>query len=406
MSTPRDALSRRALLGMMAASGLMPLLPRNRLLPAFAPAGRAPGDRRLLLLYLEGGNDGLNTVVPHEDPLYHDARPRLALSGTDLPRLDDLTALHPALAPWERLHDEGQLAVLRDVGMHEPDRSHFVARDIVHAGRLPEAERTQGWVGRALDASGTASGALPGLALGALESPLILKGPRRTGLTLDTLETLAVPGGPSGAMPDLAALAAGRDAAPLSTRVGHVAQDAYALSDQIERMVERVPAGDGYPDSALGDRLRLAARLVRADDGPTTLWTSLGGFDTHAVQSGTHTALLMQLAAATSAFVDDLARDGTHRRTLVLVYSEFGRRVKENGSGGTDHGAAGPMFALGGSVKGGLHGPPSDLERLQDGDVRARVDFRSVFSEVATRWMGWDAEALFGPVEDGPGFVG
>jgi uncharacterized protein (DUF1501 family) len=166
-----------------------------------------------------------------------------------------------------------------------------------------------------------------------------------------------------------------------------------------------VPASGGYPQSPLADRLALAARLVRAPGGPRVVWTSLGGFDTHAVQVGTHAALLGQLARATDAFLDDLARDGTDARTLVLVYSEFGRRVAENGSAGTDHGAAAPWFALGGQLNGGLHGPPPNLTKLVDGDLAVRVDQRAVFGEVAERWLGWQAAGLFDAVPEPVGFL-
>lgn len=154
------------------------------------------------------------------------------------------------------------------------------------------------------------------------------------------------------------------------------------------------------PQSLLAARLQLAARLLRADAGPPVIWCALSGFDTHA-------ALLAQLGEATAAFLGDLRRDGTQRPFLTLVYSEFGRRVAENGSAGTDHGAAAPMFALG-PVRGGLHGLPPDLADLDDADVRARADFRAVFAEAAV-WMGWDAAGLFdGRVPGGksaPGYL-
>ncbi len=400
-------LSRRRALQLLAASAsasVLPALPWRSLVPGRAlPSAH---DKRLVLLFLEGGNDGLNTVVPFEDDVYRRARPRLALAKDSLVPLDELTGLHPSLSPWARVYDEGHLAILRDVGLERPDRSHFVARDILHAGRRAEADRGTGWVGRALDEGRADS--LPGIALGAEEAPLILKGRRRTGLTLGALDALAVPAAPSGSGTDVHALAAppgsGQAArSALGSRVSQVARGAYELSARIEDLLENVPTGGGYPDNPLGQRLSMAARLVRAEGGPRVQWTSLGGFDTHAVQAGTHAALLGQVASATTAFMSDLQRDDSHRRTLLLIYSEFGRRVAENGSGGTDHGAAAPLFALGGGVMGGLHGPPTDLVTLEDGDVRSRIDQRSVFGEAAERWLGWKASELF----DGmPGFVG
>ncbi len=415
--------TRRELLGLLGAASVVAGCPWSLARALDAPTDRGARDRRLVLLYLDGGNDGLNTVVPVEDDRYRAARPRLALSGPTLPRLDELTALHPSLAPWTRLFDEGRLAVLRGVGLAAPDRSHFSARDTVHAGRRDD--RTTGWVGRALDDAGAAT--LPGLALGAEEAPLVLKGARRDGLTLAGTDGLAVAASPSGGVADLSALASasagdaasrdrramtgdvahGRDATspPLAARLAAVARDTYDLSAELAEMLARTPVGAGYPDDPLAERLALAARLVRADGGPRVQWTSVGGFDTHAVQAGTHAALLDRVARATTALLDDLATDGSDARTLVLVYSEFGRRVAENGSGGTDHGAAAPWFALGGDVRGGLHGPPPDLDDLLDGDVRPTVEPRAVFAEAAARWLGLDADALFGAAPS-VGFLG
>ncbi|TAH37005.1 MAG: DUF1501 domain-containing protein [Planctomycetota bacterium] len=396
------SLSRRALLHRTGAAGLVAFLPQP-----LRALRRDREDRRLVLLFLDGGNDGLNTVAPIADDLYHKARPKLQLAG-DLPRLDDATALHPSLAPWKTLFDAGSLAILRNVGYDRPNRSHFVSRDIWHSGQRAGSDletdyvstgRDTGWVARALER--TSSSGLPPVALGTGEAPLILRGSARGGLTLDSPEAFQVQG-------DVGALRAGASATSGASdalqRIAAAANDAYAAADSLRRSIDSIPAGDGYPDNALADRLKLAARLLRAESGPPVAWTFLGGFDTHAVQAGTHAVLLDQVATATTAFLRDLQRDGTDRRVLTLVYSEFGRRVHENGSAGTDHGAAAPVFALG-PVNGGLHGPPPDLENLDDGDVRATADFRSVFAEAAA-WMGWGTDELFdGEPADAPPYL-
>lgn len=385
------------------------------LLPGGLRAWSAPGahgakDRRLVLIFLEGGNDGLNTVVPFEDALYHAARPKLGLRGAELVKLDEVTALHPQLAPWRELWDAGKLSVVRAVGYGKPDRSHFVSRDIWHSGLRDDEARATGWVARALEAAAGGAGALPPVALGTDEAPLLLKGERRSGLTVRGLDEFRVQVGEAVRAERQRALDAGaasRGGGELADRIAATAASAYETAETLRRAIESIPEGSGYPENGLAAPLRLMARLARAEGGPPVMWTRLGGFDTHAAQAGTHAALLQQLASATRAFADDLARDGADRRVLTLVYSEFGRRVRENGSAGTDHGFAAPMFALGGGVRGGIVGRPSDLADLDDGDERAQTDMRAVFSEAVRDWMGWPAVGIFdGAFADGKARAG
>lgn len=386
-TTRRDFLRLSALAGAGAC-----LLPKQ----AWAAPSRGPEDPRLVLIFLDGGNDGLNTVVPYADDLYHKARPQLGLQ--DVIRLDDATGLHPSLKAWQELFDKGSLSILQGIGYDRPDLSHFTSRDIWHSGWRDRKERVSGWAGRSFETL-RAQPALPPVAMGTSEAPLLLKSSRTTGLTMRDLSSLqleSVPKIPEG----------GAVAGPLA-RIGQASRMAYRTADRLRIAAEKVPPGEGYPDSALGDRLRLAARLVRAEGGPPICWTKLGGFDTHALQPGAHAALLQQLGDATAALHRDLAQDGSDRKTLILVYSEFGRRVAENGSAGTDHGTAGPVFALGGGVKPGTHGKAPDLENLDQGNLRHQIDFRAVFSEALRDWMGWSAQGLFdGGFEDGQAQVG
>ncbi len=396
--------TRRDLLRFAGAAAFASSLPGS-LVARNGGFGPPAGDRRLVLLFFEGGNDGLNTVIPFADDRYHKARPKLALKG-NLVKLDEVTALHPAMSPWRKLFDQGRLTVLRDVGYTNPNRSHFVSRDIWHSGHREVPDNPTGWVGRALEDGG--EDRFPAVAVGVSEAPLILRGPYRSGLTLQDLAHYQLRG-TRGAEGDkgLAGLEAGaRQPGPgLAGRLARLAGDSYRMAGNLHAMVEKVAPGKGYPDTALASELRLMARLIRAKQGPPVLWARLGGFDTHALQQGTQTALLGQAAAATAAFLNDLARDGSDGRTLMLIYSEFGRRVAENGSAGTDHGTAGPVFALGGRVKGGLLGHPSNLEDLQDGDLKHQFDFRGVFGEAARDWMGWKKNGLFDQGFSSPGFL-
>lgn len=386
------SLDRRAFLRLIGAS---PWIASP--LAAQAMRGGSAEDRRLVLVFLEGGNDGLNTVVPYTDDAYFRARPKLALSEGQRFPLDEQTALHVSLQGLSRAWEAGELAVLRDVGYARPDLSHFVSRDIWHSGRRDEKQPKAGWVGRAILAGGPAT-ALPPAALGVAEAPLLLKNQQTNGLTIESFDRFAqkpapLPAPPSGASDEL-------------KRIARAAQEAQQVAVRMAEAVERVPAGEGYPATRLAQQLRLAARLVRVEAGPPVLCVRLGGFDTHSLQAGTHAALLRQLGDALASFYADLGRDQAGQRTLTLVYSEFGRRVRENGSAGTDHGTAGPMFALGGRVQGGVHGRSPDLE-LPGGNLTMQHDLRAVFSETLRAGLGWSAREVFdGGFEDGRARVG
>ena len=353
-------------------------------------------DRRLVLIFLEGGNDGLNTVVPYGDDQYHQARPKLALKKEALIPLDDSTGMHDSLRALDLAWQAGELAVLRDVGYERPNLSHFVSRDIWHSGRRETVERSSGWVGRAQLAAQTKG--LPPAALGLAEAPLVLKNAQSNGLTITEFDRFAQKPAPRLPTPP--------GAAEGLARIARAAEDAQQVAVRMAEAVAKIPAGPGYPQTTLARRLQLAARLVRVEAGPPVLCVQLGGFDTHSLQPGLHAALLRQLGDALAAFHADLGRDGAAKRCLSLVYSEFGRRVRENGSAGTDHGTAGPMFALGGGVKGGLFGGAPSLD-LADGNLAVQQDFRAVFSEATRDWLGWDARGLFdGGFEHGRGKLG
>jgi uncharacterized protein (DUF1501 family) len=373
--------TRREFLRLAGAAGAGALLlPRS----SWAFPQRQAGAKRLVMIFLDGGNDGLNTVVPVSNDAYYKARPELGLKGTGLHALNNDFALHASLDAWRPLFEEGALSVMHGVGYEKPDYSHFVSRDIWHSGRRaldPQA----GWLGRS--ASQLPSGALPPVAIGVSEAPLLLKTALTTGLTVgdmasfyvDTLPQMPVEMVQSGAL----------------ALIHQASSLAYETSSRLREVASRIPEGKDYPDSALADRLKLMARLARSEEGPQVMWTRLGGFDTHALQPGAHAALLKQLGSATAAFHRDLQTDGQDENTMVVIYSEFGRRVAENGSAGTDHGAAGPMFVIGGGARGGFIGNAPSLTDLDQGNLKAGIDFRAVFSECLRDWLGWSAVDLF-----------
>lgn len=367
-------------------------------LGAWCPHGE---DRSLIVLELQGGNDGLATVIPTDSKAYGKLRPTLGSVRNGARALGDGTALHAALANWHRHVIEGRATVVHGVGYAQPDRSHFRSRDIWQVGD-PQLQRvgasTTGWLGRAADLLAGQGAGVPAAALGQLEVPLALHGQRGVAPSLRSIEDFqwSSPSGPVLVGSALRALVAdGAAVGDLRAFVQRTQVQAVELADDLRAALARYQPQAEYPDSPLGRDLQLAARLVISGFGTRLLHVGLGGFDTHARQLPTHAALLGQLDAALDAFVRDLEGHRRTATTALLLHSEFGRRAAENASQGTDHGAAAPVFvAMGGSV-GGTLGSAPDLEDLLDGDVRCTIDFRSVYAELL-QWLGLDAAVVLG----------
>ncbi|MFK7961950.1 MAG: DUF1501 domain-containing protein [Phycisphaerales bacterium] len=389
--------------GLLAVAPTMPGFLARSAAAAAAHGGPGAVDRRVLvILQLTGGNDGLNTVVPFRDDRYHRARPTLRIDPGDALRLNDDLGLHPALSGLHRLHESGDLGVLMNVGYPNPDRSHFRSMDIWHActSEIPKygsqpIDTSTGWLGRLADAAGkpiavNVDGQAP---------PLALHGRSIVPPSIESLDVLNLPGG-TDAVRSL--VAAGRGAGA-SDDLMYVQRVAVAACDHAAA-VERVAAsdvggagGDGgtpWPNTPLAGRLRTVSRLIDAGFDARIYYTTLSGFDTHARQDLSHAALLRELGDAVAAFQGDMTRRGLADRVMLMTFSEFGRRVAENGSRGTDHGAAAPMFVVGGGVKAGLHGGMPDLGDTKNGDVPHAVDFRGVYGTMIKDWLGLDPSGV------------
>jgi uncharacterized protein (DUF1501 family) len=374
-------------LALSAAAGLPSLFAR-----ALHAAGE--GDRVLVLLQFSGGNDGLNTVIPFEDDLYYRARPGLGIPKGQVVRLDGAVGLHPALSALKPHFEKGTLAVVQGVGYPEPNRSHFTSTDIWQTASLTPPARWTGWIGRALDRC--AEGAeTPALQLDPSPLSLALAGERTVVPAVRDAERFRVPGGAETAalMDRLAATPRGGETAEY---LRGQARQAYRTAARLESALRDGKGRDRYPGSDLGQRLWQVARLVEARLPARVYALQLGGFDTHSRQRDAHQALLKLFADAAAAFQGDLEAHGLADRVMLLTYSEFGRRVAENRSLGTDHGAAAPLFALGGRVRGGVHGAHPSLQDLDDGDLRFATDFRSVYATVLDRFLSADARAVLG----------
>lgn len=380
-----------------------------------APLRWLPGgdDRCLVVLELSGGNDGLNTVLPLQDPLYHKARPRLRAVRQGAHALQDGLALHPQLRELHRLHRDGRCSIIQGVGYPKPDRSHFRSRDIWYTADPDFDElqpETSGWLGRACAELAKAGAALPGLSIGSTKVPLALRSKEVLIPALHRIEEyqlLVQTKGGAGlqarrreALSKLVkADSRGKDRQDLRSFLDEVAGDAVDNAERLRQSLGRYRARARYPDTALGRKLQLLARVLVAGFGTRVFHLSMGGFDTHASQLRTHAGLLQQLSAGLGALVDDLAAQKALDRCVILVHSEFGRRVAENQSRGTDHGAAGPVFVLGSGLKRKLVGEHPSLAELDQGDLRQTCDFRRVYGEIL-RWMGVAPRAVLGAEHD------
>ena len=386
--------SRRAFLkSSLRGSSLIALAPS---VPGFlAPAARAAGPRRdgrvLVVIQLDGGNDGINMVVPFADPGYARHRRVLRLPANDLIKLDGALGLHPGMREAGRLLQSGRLAIVPGVGYPNPDRSHFRSLAIWHTARLePEGHDESGWLGRGIDAMG--QGGSSAVFVGSGTPPLAIRARRSIASTLESIDDLL----PVGKTEPARALASAAQGDGLLAFVRRSTLDAYTSADRLAAAARTKDAGAGYPATELGERLRLVARLLKGGFAARILYTSQSGYDTHAYQLSTHFDLIAELSGALRAFLDDLTAAKLAERVLVVCFSEFGRRVAENGSAGTDHGTAGLVLLAGPSVRHGVVGRYPSLTDLADGDLKSLIDFRQVYATLLEEWLGVDSGVVLG----------
>jgi uncharacterized protein (DUF1501 family) len=394
---------------LVACGGSVPLF-LARSARALSDGPRDNRGRVLVVVQLDGGNDGLNTVVPYADPDYRKHRPKLQIPSANVLKIDDRVGFHPALGGFAKLLEEKKLAVVQGVGYPNPNRSHFESMATWHTARLGATSDTPGWLARFLDRAGAGNAVprandAPALHVSTDLLPQALYGGGRHVPSLSSLEQfrrrLGLPEGAAArrqrqALDALASGSVGRPGSLLEF-VERSTLITYASSARLEEVADRKATAADYPDySPLGRRLRLIAQLIQAGLTTSIYYTQLDGFDTHSNQPGTHDGLLRQVGDALKAFMDDLSKSGDGGRVAVLVFSEFGRRLAENASQGTDHGTAAPVFVLGAGVKPGVHGPYPNLQDLDDGDPKFGVDFRRVYAALLGNWLGRPAAGVLG----------
>jgi uncharacterized protein (DUF1501 family) len=319
-------------------------------------------------------------------------------------KIDGYLGLHPQTTGFKELYDEGALSIIQGVGYPNPNRSHFRSTDIWHSAR-PDVEYTKdGWLGRALDLTADRhAGKVPALALGTDRLPLALVS---TKLNLPTVRNLTDYQLQLGSGPESDRKLRGRLIHDLADRPDPAGSEldflrrtmlsAVSSAQRLKEVTAAYKPTAEYPNSGLADKLKTVAQLIAGDLGTRIFFVSLGGFDTHSQQAAAHQALLTELSAAVRAFYSDLKGHHLHDRVLLATYSEFGRRVKENGSLGTDHGAASQMFVVTPNGKGGLHGKHPSLTDLSQGDLKFHTDFRAVYATILENWLDLPSESVLG----------
>lgn len=368
---------------------------------AQTPLAGLPGgsDRVLVVINFQGGNDGLNTVVPHGMPDYYRYRPTLGIPQNDVLRIDDTVGLNPALAPFKKLYDGGKVAIVQGVGYPQPDHSHFRSTEIWQTAAPSKYEAT-GWLGRYLDeASLPKQNLFNAVALSnVLPEALIAKGTDVP--AIDALRGYGLRSDKNSADRE-AFHEFVRDTtvpfkSPFLAQVAAIEDHAQRGAQELPKLIAGYQQQATYPATPLGRSLALAAQIVGSKLGTRVIYVQHGSFDTHTGQKQTQDRLLTDFANSIGAFYQDLAAHGNDKRVLAMTFSEFGRRVPENASRGTDHGEAAPVFLIGGGVKGGLYGQHPDLARLNMGNLAYTTDFRTVYATVLERWLGRPSAAIVG----------
>lgn len=365
-----------------------------------ASSSSAQSERILVIVQMSGGNDGLNTVVPYADDNYHSARPKLAVPVSEVLKCDDDCGLHPSLTGVYDLLQANQFAVVRNVGYEKPNRSHFESMDIWHTCRRKDQPRPDGWLGRFLDKQPlTAGGDVPALHLGNEQQPFAIASTKVRVPTVKELAEFQLRGNDKQSLRRL--LEESRpgtetNANDLLSFLQSSTTSAIAASKRVTEASQSYRSEVAYPDTELGKKLRIVAQLIDAGLTTRVYYVQHDGFDTHAQQAQTHNILLRQWSDAVSALVRDLNSHAHGDRVCVMTFSEFGRRVTENASEGTDHGAAGPMFLCGGGVNAGVIGKLPSLTDLQDGDLKHEYDFRQVYASILKTWLGTDPTPILG----------
>jgi uncharacterized protein (DUF1501 family) len=378
-------------IGSLATASMM--LPK--FLKAFEKGNMVPpGNKVMVILQMSGGNDGLNTVIPVRDDLYYKARPKLGIEKTKALLLNDEVGLHPALTGFRDLFDDGSMGIMNAVGYPNPDRSHFRSMDIWQTATDSNQYLTTGWIGRYLDAQCQGCDK-PTQAIEIDDVlSLAMKGEHIKGIALKDPKRLYGTSNEKFFRDVLKNHRATSNEEPVDYLYKTMAET-LSSADYIFKQSQMHPTSADYPKTELGNSLKTIASLIFSDINTKVYYVSLGSFDTHVNQEAQQQRLFTEMNDAVSAFVKDLKSNNRFNDVMLFTFSEFGRRVQQNASGGTDHGTANSMFLISGGLnkKGLLNELPS-LSDLDEGDLKYKVDFKDVYATMLNKWLGADDTAI------------
>ncbi len=408
--------TRREFLETMAVSSAGMTLPSflggsvARILAGEDGGSSIPGFRDnnvLVVVQLSGGNDGLNMVVPYGDDNYHKARPSIGVDPSNVLKLNDYLGLHKRCSAFKELYDRGLVSIINGVGYPNPNRSHFRSMKIWHSGNSDGDVSDYGWIGRyhdnCCDGRGGTNPAAEVNIGGSL--PLAMKSERGYGITFNKPEQYRWRSGKHG--PSTEELkqvnklsSSSSDSDEPVDFLRHTTSRIAMSTSEVQSAISKKRKTPGYPDNGFANDLKRVASLIGGGLPTRVYYVSMGGFDTHSGQRGQHENLMEKYSEAMLSFQEDLKMHGLDDRVLTLTFSEFGRRVEENASNGTDHGKAGPMFLVGKPAQAGIQSDHPDLSDLDNGDLKHTVDFRSVYATVLEHWFSADAKQVLGQTFD------
>lgn len=387
--------SRRAFLKVSGGSALVsfsPLLPRVFANTA-SLSGTTTDEKVLVVIQLDGGNDGINTLVPYADDGYARARKKLFQKTSELHKLNDHVGLHRNMKAAFEVFEDDRLAIVQGVGYPNPNRSHFSSMKIWQTACLDSEDHSgYGWIGSALDLTAKdiegqneASTAKNAIFVGEQETPVALWGRRSSAVSLSRAEDMQLE---LSSIPSADPIpTTNSNLTDLEQFVRKQAVTAQSAAKALAQQNQSSRSTASYPDTGLASQLKFVSRLLRSGNTARVFYTIQSGYDTHSNQELAHSLLLAEFSEALKAFLDDLKAAKLDDRVVVLAFSEFGRRAEENDSAGTDHGSSGPVFLAGSPIRGGLFGDTPDMSDLIDGDLKTSIDFRQVYATILSRWL-------------------
>ncbi|MBV6478115.1 MAG: hypothetical protein HGGPFJEG_00862 [Ignavibacteria bacterium] len=351
---------------------------------------------KLIVIQLSGGNDGLNTVIPYKNDIYYEARQKISISENKVLKITDEAGLNPEMNMFREIFDKGNLCIVNSVGYPNPDRSHFRSMDIWQSGSSSDEYVSTGWLGRYLDSDCTgcdnpynAIAVDPNLAMA-------LKGNKRSGMAVENPQRFYMNTTEKYFLELAEQTKIFRDDNNVSYLYKTLAETTSS-ADYIYENSKIYKSKRDYPDTAFGKNLKTISEMINSDIDTSVYYVSLSGFDTHVNQNGRQERLLKEYSEGVYSLTEDLRESGMLGSSLIMTFSEFGRRVKQNAGGGTDHGTANNLFLIGGNLKtAGLYNSMPDLSNLESGDLKFEIDFRSVYSTILRNWLNADDRKIMG----------